>query len=47
MEEPNAAGWIALLVLVVAIGAGVLYYGAGQERAATTAAPGTASHASR
>jgi len=29
LEEPNAVGWIVLLILVVAIGAGLLYLDAG------------------
>lgn len=47
LAEPNAVGWIAFLVLVIAIGAGVLYYSPGEERTATTANPSAASHASR
>jgi len=47
LAEPNAVGWIAFLVLVIAIGAGVLYYGAGEEHAATTAKSATGDHASR
>jgi hypothetical protein len=47
LAEPNAVGWIAFLVLVIALGAGVLYFAPNEEGAATTANPNAASHASR
>lgn len=46
LAEPNAVGWIAFLVLVIALGAGVLYI-APNKACGQTADPNAASHASR
>jgi hypothetical protein len=45
LEEPNAAGWIAFLVLMLVIGLVILYFGAGDEKRAERPAP--ASQAAR
>jgi hypothetical protein len=44
LQEPNAIGWIGLIILVIAIGAGALYFGGGHDNANTPAAE---SHAAR
>jgi hypothetical protein len=31
LQEPNAVGWIALIILVIVIGAGALYFGGGHD----------------
>jgi hypothetical protein len=36
LAEPNAVGWIGLMLVVIAIGAGVLYFGSGSSRLART-----------
>ncbi len=45
LQEPNAIGWIGLIILVIAIGFGTLYFGgSGHERAKP---PITVTHATR
>jgi hypothetical protein len=33
LREPNAAGWLTLMILVLAIGCGTLYFGAHEPNA--------------
>lgn len=47
LEEPNAVGWIVLLILVVAIGAGLLYLDADDDGAATASRPPPAGRVAR
>jgi hypothetical protein len=44
LQEPNAIGWIGLIILVIVIGAGTLYFGGGHHQAE---APAPVSHAAR
>lgn len=44
LQEPNAIGWIGLIILVIIIGAGTVYFGGGHDRAK---APAPVSHAAR
>jgi hypothetical protein len=44
LQEPNAIGWIGLIILVIAIGAGTLYFGGGHGQAE---APAWVTHAVR
>jgi hypothetical protein len=44
LQEPNAIGWIGLFILVIAIGAGTLYFGSRHDLAK---APAPVSHAAR
>jgi hypothetical protein len=44
LQEPNAIGWIGLIILVIIIGAGTVYFGGGDDRAK---APAPVSHAPR
>jgi hypothetical protein len=45
LKEPNAIGWIGLIVLVVVIGFGALYFGDSSSR--NTSDPPRAGHAAR
>jgi hypothetical protein len=44
LQEPNAIGWIALIILVVVIGAVTLYFDSGHDQAET---PAPVSHTAR
>jgi hypothetical protein len=44
LQEPNAIGWIALIILVIVIGAGTLYFGGGHDQADN---PAPVSHLAR
>jgi hypothetical protein len=44
LPEPNAIGWIALIILVIVIGAGALYFGGGHDQADN---PAPVSHVAR
>ena len=44
LQEPNAIGWIGLIILVIAIGFGTLYFGGGHDPAE---APAPVNHAAR
>jgi hypothetical protein len=44
LREPNAIGWIGLIILVIAIGFGTLYFGGGHDQAK---APAPTTHATR
>jgi hypothetical protein len=45
LQEPNAIGWIGLMILVIAIGIGTLYFGGnGHDQAKP---PTTVTHATR
>jgi hypothetical protein len=44
LQEPNAIGWIGLMILVIVIGFGTLYFGGGHDQAR---APAPATHATR
>ena len=44
LQEPNAIGWIGLIILVIAVGVGTLYFGDRHDQAE---APAPESHAAR
>ena len=47
LEEPNAVGWLVFLVLIIAIGAGALYFGPTRMEKAISAAPTSIEQAAR
>lgn len=47
LEEPNALGWLAFLVLVIAIGIAALYFGPTDTEKAISAAPASLEQSAR
>ena len=45
LQEPNAIAWVMLIILVIAIGVGTLYFGVGSPEVAQAPAP--VDHAAR